>query len=119
MNKLLAKITLWWNGYCLKCFEAKDSFLSSECWVCKRDRKNRERERERDRYEEPRGVGFTLAEFAIEWQRQMYLAPEPEVPEEISDLLYRHPKGFSDNFIGMDQADENTREAYRRGKESK
>jgi hypothetical protein len=52
MNKLLAKITLWWNGYCLKCFEAKDSFLSSECWVCKRDRKNRERERERDRYEE-------------------------------------------------------------------
>jgi hypothetical protein len=69
--------------------------------------------------EEPRGIGFTLAEFAIEWQRQMYLAPEPEVPEEISDLLYRHPKGFSDNFIGMDQADENTREAYRRGKESK
>ena len=41
MNKLLAKITLLWNGYCPKHFEAKDSFLSSECWICKRDRKNR------------------------------------------------------------------------------
>ena len=50
MNKLLAKLTLVWNGYCLKHFEMKNSVLSSECWVCKRDRKSREREREQAYY---------------------------------------------------------------------
>ena len=58
---------------------------------------------------------------AVEWQRRMFLAPEPEVPEEIKDLLFvggiltadqvlnEYPKGEVDKLI---------LEAYRRGQKS-
>lgn len=44
---------------------------------------------------------------AVEWQRRMFLAPEPEVPEEIEDLI---PCGGIDT-INADRI----LEAYRRG----
>jgi hypothetical protein len=44
-----------------------------------------------------------------EWQRRMYLAPEPEVPEEVKDLMY---KG------GEMEVDKRIIEAYRRGRGS-
>lgn len=49
-----------------------------------------------------------VAEMTAEWQRRMFLAPDPVVPEEIKDLLCGLPS--SDNLI---------LEAYRRGQESK
>ena len=54
MNKLLAKLTLWSYGYCLNHFEMKDSLLSTECWVCKRERRKREREAEQSLFEKQR-----------------------------------------------------------------
>jgi len=44
--------------------------------------------------------------------------PDASEDAALATLLYRHPKGLSDGFISMDQADENIREAYRMGKES-
>ena len=59
-----------------------------------------------------------------EWQRRMYLA-EPEVPEEIKDLLYF---GEPNTRVGckdpieaskfIDESDRRVLEAFRRGKES-
>jgi hypothetical protein len=59
-----------------------------------------------------------LKQFALTVQRHIYLAPEPEVPEEIKDLLLTEQshknvqplKGELNSMII---------EAYRRGKESK
>lgn len=55
-------------------------------------------------------LGGSFAQFsATEWQRRMFLAPEPEVPEEIADLLVGvHPDVAP---IAL--------EAYRRGQQSK
>ena len=50
--------------------------------------------------------------LVTEWQRRMYLAPEPEVPEEIKDLLWPNSRSASD----LDRA---VIEAYRRGKASR
>jgi hypothetical protein len=52
---------------------------------------------------------------ASEWQRRMFAAPEPEVPEAIKDLLSEKVGGTLD---GVPDADERVMEAYRRGKES-
>ena len=30
---------------------------------------------------------FRIADALVEWQRRMYLSPEPEVPKEVKDLL--------------------------------
>jgi hypothetical protein len=49
-----------------------------------------------------------LSLFAGYFQRRMFLAPEPEVPEEIEDLLW--PKGH----VGINH-DQLIVEAYRRG----
>ena len=65
------------------------------------------------------GRHWEIRNWLIEWQRRIFLAPEPEIPEEVKDLLYRHPKGLSDGFVSMDTADENTIEAYRRGQQSR
>lgn len=50
---------------------------------------------------------------AIESIRRMYLAPEPEVPKEVKDLLV---SGFD---VSSGETDSRILEAYRRGKESK
>lgn len=58
--------------------------------------------------------------LCAEWQRRMYLAPEPKAPEEIQDLLYSHtiggyrPKGTQ----ALDQIDGRIIEAYRRGQKA-
>jgi hypothetical protein len=68
-----------------------------------------------------------VMQVCVEWQRRCFLAPEPEVPEEIKDLLYseceqRHERiGCSDpkeagRFIT--ESDRRVLEAYRRGQES-
>ena len=49
--------------------------------------------------------------FAEQLARRMYLAPEPEVPEEIKDLLWPSSRSASD----LDRA---VIEAYRRGRRS-
>ena len=36
-------------------------------------------------------VSDGVIETCVEWQRRMFLAPEPEVPEEIKDLLWTVP----------------------------
>jgi hypothetical protein len=55
--------------------------------------------------------GYGIADWGpilcAEWQRRMLLAPEPEVPEEISDLI----RGREDDDLII--------EAYRRGQNSK
>jgi hypothetical protein len=53
---------------------------------------------------------------AVEWQLIMFLAPEPEVPEAIKDLLENHDAvhyGFT-----SDTAKKAILEAYRRGQNS-
>jgi hypothetical protein len=49
-----------------------------------------------------------------EWQRRMFLAPEPEVPEEIKDLL-----DPLDPYPYKSVHNPQVLEAYRRGKESR
>ena len=52
-------------------------------------------------------------DFAVEWIRRMYLAPEPEVPEELKDLLW----GFDADR--REEHQEDVIEAYRRGRAGK
>ena len=55
----------------------------------------------------------SLKRTVVEWQRRMFLAPEPEVPEEVKDLLW-------DGQTGEDE--EHNRkiiEAFNRGQKSK
>lgn len=55
------------------------------------------------------------ATFAVEWQRRMFLAPEPEVPEAIKDMQRIHYASLS----GQEDLDSNLQklliEAYNRG----
>ena len=51
----------------------------------------------------------------IEWQRRMYLAPEPEVPEEIKDLLVNPVIGA----INGEQINDRVLQAFQRGKASR
>ena len=57
---------------------------------------------------------------AITMVRHMYLAPEPEVPEEIQDLLYSHTIGAyrPEGTEALDQIDGRIIEAYRRGQKA-
>jgi hypothetical protein len=55
---------------------------------------------------------------AIEWLRIMYLAPEPEVPEEIKDLLLTE-QSHKDVQPLKGELNSLIMEAYRRGKASK
>ena len=51
----------------------------------------------------------------------MYLAPEPEVPEEIQDLLYSHTIGGyrSKGTEALDQIDGRIIEAFERGQKAR
>jgi hypothetical protein len=56
-------------------------------------------------------LGFARRKwYTVEWIRRMYLAPEPEVLEEIKDLLYDPKDGPTK--VGRNDA---IIEAYRRG----
>ena len=50
----------------------------------------------------------------VEWQRRMFLAPEPEVPEEINDLRLG-----GQTTMSMGRMDWLLTEAFRRGQKSK
>jgi hypothetical protein len=54
----------------------------------------------------------------IEWQRRMFLAPEPEVPEEIQDLCDQMDS-YLNHTKGPSYARDLLVEGYRRGKESR
>ena len=61
-----------------------------------------------------------------EWQCRMFLAPPPEVPEEVKDLLLDESQERRTDFRGANVSswarpfiNEAILEAYRRGKESK
>jgi len=64
-----------------------------------------------------------VMQVCAEWQRRCFLAPGPEVPEEIKDLLYEGKRVGCSNpqessrFI--EESDRRVLEAYRRGKEGK
>lgn len=65
----------------------------------------------------------SASSWCIEWQRRMFLV-EPEVPEEIKDLL--HPTKWQDaagqsgpTLINPELANEHIIEAFRRGRETK
>lgn len=66
-----------------------------------------------------------IEDGAVEWQRRMFLAPDPEVPEEIADLLM--PDFFgSMRFVPGDHPSRTEEkyanaviEAFRRGQKSK
>ena len=65
-----------------------------------------------------RVTGIGVATGAMEWQRRMFLAPEPEIPEEIKDLLYEiDRKGLPDPYVNdfTTEVDRRIIEAYRRG----
>jgi hypothetical protein len=51
-----------------------------------------------------------------EWQRRMFLAPGPEVPEEIKDLLLQ--EDVKNAFFRPDIVNERVLEAYRRGQKA-
>jgi hypothetical protein len=55
--------------------------------------------------------------FAVEWQRRMFLAPEPEVLEEIKDLLW--DEALADDAGPRWKINEGVIEAYRRGQEQR
>jgi hypothetical protein len=71
--------------------------------------------------------GITKASSAIEfqricraWQRQMHLAPEPEVPEDIKDLLMGSAYTPMTGMVELNpEWDKRIIEAYRRGQASK
>ena len=69
-----------------------------------------------DRDELPEGYTFTR--FSMErWQRRMFLAPEPEIPEDVKDLL----EIWIDPSCPEVATEKNRKiiEAYKRGRNSK
>ncbi len=61
-----------------------------------------------------------VQDVAVEWQRRMFLAPEPEVPEEIKDLLAT-PIPTANNpcaVMEIKNVNEKIIEVYRRGKKA-
>ena len=64
-----------------------------------------------------------VQEGATEWQRRMFVAPEPEVPEEtlLEDLLIKPccDKSKMTTYVGHPEHNEHVLEAYRRGQNSK
>jgi hypothetical protein len=58
--------------------------------------------KDKDKYE-------TSSDFAVEWQRRMFLAPEPKVPQAIKDLYVHGLHDFKAAIL----------EAYNRGRNSK
>ena len=60
-----------------------------------------------------------LEEVLVEWQCRMFLAPEPEVPEEIKDMQGIHLESVKDQDDLNRLVIKLNIEAFRRGKESK
>lgn len=60
-------------------------------------------------------IAFSIID---EFQRRMFLALEPEVPEDIKDLLW-HGSADSRNRNDAEAHNDRILEAYRRGRESK
>jgi len=62
-----------------------------------------------------------LSDILMEWQRRMFFAPEPEMLEEIADLMWDSPLYTEDQefYKAIPQINANTVEAYRRGKVSR
>lgn len=56
-----------------------------------------------------------LISAVIEWQRRMFLAPEPEVPEEVKDMLVEE---HISRWRG-EEVNEKVIEAFRRGQRSR
>jgi hypothetical protein len=61
-------------------------------------------------------VEVDCAGLLAEWQRRMYLAPEPEVPEKIKDLLLDLRELKEHAWHEASICNEKLIEAYRRGK---
>jgi hypothetical protein len=53
--------------------------------------------------------------LVVDWQRHMFLAPEPHIPEDIKDLMFHRP--VVENGFTM-TGNERIAEAYRRGKKA-
>ena len=103
-----------------KCLEAALCWLSENPIVPTEDAA---REIGKKFSNQPSSIDF-VRQVCTEFQRYMFIAPEPEVPEEIQDLLYvdavtfKLPNGNS--FLGsMASHNEAVIEAYRRGKKAK
>ena len=60
-----------------------------------------------------------LKDGAVEWQRRMFLAPEPEVPSEIQHLLLSGSHRLAEPFLNKQWVKEALLEAYRLGRESR
>ena len=61
-----------------------------------------------------------VSDCAVEWQRRMFLAPEPEVPEELKDLLLDENIPTADySRPNRDYYNTQILEAFRRGQKSK
>ncbi len=63
---------------------------------------------------------FEWIKYLVEWQRRIFLAPEPEIPEEIKDLLSpTDPITGVALLTGLTEHGKSVIiEAYRRGKEA-
>lgn len=51
----------------------------------------------------------------VEWQRRMFLAAEPEIPEAVKDLMWERV-GFAGFTNDRESYNDNILEAYRRGR---
>jgi hypothetical protein len=60
-----------------------------------------------------------LQDFAAMWQRRCFLAPEPEVPEAVKDLMWPDSPSCSPTIIDAQSINKRVLEAYRRGQRSK
>jgi hypothetical protein len=56
----------------------------------------------------------TTRNCCVEWQRRMFLSPEPAIPEEIKDLMMDRP--HSDDILSHEEVNAAIMEAYQRGK---
>ena len=55
---------------------------------------------------------------ATEWQRRMFLAPEPEIPEAVKDLLLSESSLDREAYFRPGIYNQRILEAFRRGKET-
>jgi len=67
-------------------------------------------------YDSMKTVGDAAEYMAVEWQRRMFLAPEPEIPEDVKDLL----RGTLPNggYCVSEEVGKLVIEAYRRGQKA-
>lgn len=58
--------------------------------------------------------------YSVEWQRRMFLSPEPdEIPKELHDLTWRNSQGSAGKVsLTFTELDERILEAFNRGRKS-